>query len=157
MTKQEFIQEAALRILARDSESSMISIADYAAELAAEVWKRFGKEPEQHEEPEVLTAFAARDTVQVVAREIARLETEFIEAENAKLKEKGHSYRRQKSGADIRFLNCCSYDVGYQEINTVTDLIAYGRNNFICRRNIGRKTIKLVDKALGNLYNIKSW
>ena len=56
MTKFEFIQEAALRILARDSYSSMISIADYAAELAEEIWNREPQNEEQSktEEPEVV-------------------------------------------------------------------------------------------------------
>ena len=88
MTKNEFIQEAALRILARDSQSSMISIADYAAELAEEVWKRFGDEP-QAEEPEVLTGFPSDDTIQVVAREIARIEKEEVDEKNIQLKAHG--------------------------------------------------------------------
>ena len=191
MTKFEFIQEAALRLisvgaskegfyglmptvtLGPDMNPNSIGeyISGWAKEIADEVWKLQGSdEPVQgskvqgsSEEPEVLTAFPDTDTVQVLAKEIARLEAEQIDRENEKAESKGlkgwkgRPYR-QVSGADSRFLSCCNDErYGYSRIDTVKDLIACGRHAFRRRRNMGEKTMDLLDKALENLYNIKAW
>ena len=158
MTKEEFIQEAALRILARDGESSMISIADYAAELAAEVWNRLSDEqPEQpKDEPVILKCFSNDESVNVVANEIGRIEKEEVKEKNEDLKARGllqHWGAYQASGADVRFSNVCEY----YNIKTVPELINYGRAKFRRCKNMGEKTICLVDKALESLYDIKSW
>lgn len=191
MTKFEFIQEAALRLISLGASDKGFyglmpvitpqavmeqhSIGEYisgwAKEIADEVWKLQGSdEPVQgskvqgsSEEPEVLTGFPDTDTVQVLAKEIARLEAEQIARENEKAEKsgykgwKGRPYR-QVSGADSRFLNCCNDErYIYGRIDTVKDLIACGRHAFRRRRNMGEKTMDLLDKALENLYNIKAW
>ena len=59
MTKFEFIQEAALRILSACPEYPSGSIGDKAAELADEVWTHEEKpEPAQEHEPEILKCYA---------------------------------------------------------------------------------------------------
>lgn len=146
MTKFEFIQEAALRLITAKPDATMGQIADWATDLAGE----FFHEYEQPTEPEVLTAFPDGESVQVVAKEIARLEALDVEERKAK-------YRYgQKGGLDVRFLGVCKYGTGYG-INTVKDLIAIGRDSFSRFHNMGPKTMRLLDKALDNLYNIKSW
>lgn len=157
MTKNEFIQEAALRILARDSQSSMISIADYAAELAEEVWKRFGDEP-QTAEPEVLTWVDTDDTIQVVAKEIARIEKAEVDEKNLQLKARGGWGKFSVSGANVRFVNACHcIRYGHKSINKVEELIAEGRHEFSRRHGAGNKLMDLLDKALENLYGLKGW
>ena len=154
MTKNEFIQEAALRLLTTRPDATMGQIADWATDLAGE----FFHEQEQPSEKEMLTAFPDDDKVQVVAKERARLEKEAIDRKNAEYKEKGWFCHYQKSGADIRFLNVC-YDTsrGQNRIETVKDIIDCGSRNFERRRNMGHLTMDFLDKALENLYNIKSW
>lgn len=186
MTKFEFIQEAALRLISvgagdngfyglipavlTDPGTNQLTIGEYisgfAAEIADEVWKLEPKDEEQPktEEPEMLTLIPAVDTVQVLANEIARLEKEQIAKENEIAANKGYKGwkgrpYRQASGADVRFLNCCHGSSFRNEcsIDTVKGLVAYGRKNFGRRLNMGKLTLELVDKALLSLYNIKSW
>ena len=149
MTKNEFMQEAALRILSRDSESSMISIADCAAELTEEVWNRL----EGNDEQKTPTAVSSEYSIHMLAKEIARLEHEYVLKKNEELLSKGHHCSVQKAGADIRFLNVCNYE----GIVTVSDLLSCGRVSFRNKRNIGEQTLQFVDKSLESLYNIKAW
>ena len=160
MTKFEFIQEAALRILSACPEYPSGSIGDKAAELADEVWTHEDR-PEQEEaeeEPELLAAFPDGESIQVVAKEIARIEEEEIAEKNRQMKARGGWLCYQKAGADIRFINVCRSDYrGQKSINTVKELIDCGRHDFGRRHQMGKLTLKLVDKALENLYNIKAW
>lgn len=159
MTKFEFIQEAALRILSACPEYPNGSIGDKAAELADEVWTHEEKpEPAQEHEPEILKCFSDEESILAVAKEIARIEEEEIAEKNRQLKAKGGWGCYQKAGADIRFINVCrSVYRGQKSINTVKELIDCGRHDFGRRNQMGKLTLNLVDKALENLYNIKAW
>ena len=152
MTKQEFIQEAALRLItATDVRYSVLEEkAKMARILADEVWNQF--DDEQEEEP---TSSFENDSVQVVAKEIARLEAEDVELENDKLGSKVH----HKAGLDIRFLTVCRAQYSSYEscISTVKELVDCGRVAFARRKNMGPLTLRYVDKALYNLFGITSW
>lgn len=165
MTKNEFIQEAALRLISAWANAGSFTteeLAKAAKALADDVWKQFDDEAEvlsdssadatPSSDAEVLAAFPDNEPIQTVAKEIARLETLELEAKRAHYKT---SYY-QSGGLDIRFLNVCKrYDGPH--IDTVKDLIDFGRHDFSDLRNIGPHTLKLIDQALDNLYNIKSW
>lgn len=177
MTKFEFIQEAALRLISvgacevevhgQPGQSVEQWVSGMAAAIADEVWKHGPQEEEtalKAVEPEVLTKVPDGESVNVVAKEIARLEREQIEAMNEKhrkeAKEYGYVHRRiyHISGLDTRFLAACIRTTTRQrEIVTVKDLIDEGRSAVARRVNMGKKTMDLLDKALENLYNIKSW
>jgi len=158
MTKNEFIQEAALRLITAWGGRSFTSwnVADAAKQIADEVWKLFDDEQPatggSTAEAEVLEAFPDNEPIQTIAKEIARLETLELQAKRSHY----NTTNYQKGGLDIRFLNVCKFGCG-REIDTVKDLIDFGRHEFYSLRNIGPHTMKLVDQALDNLYNIKSW
>lgn len=147
MTKNEFIQEAALRILARDSESSMISIADYAAELAYEVWKRMDKDTKPMEIKEVKMAVPDMDdhrSIVALANEINRLEHERMKDKN---------YRIRTARTHARFLRVCDQ----YNVESVSDLLQCGRASFRYFHNVGPLTMSLVDEALRTLYGMDVW
>lgn len=166
MTKNEFIQEAALRTLSIkfgcDNKIYAEPIAEFAKALADEVWKHLDNKAEvlggSPAEQQVLAMVPDNEKVQTLAKEIARIERYDIEQKNAIKKNQGWNGRNfyHISGADVRFLNVCKFGCD-REIDTVKDLIDFGRHNFSRLRNMGPLTMELVDKAIENLYNIKSW
>ena len=155
MTKNEFIQEAALRLITAWGGCSFTSenVADAAKNIADEVWKLFNDE--QPAEPQVLAMVPDNEKVQTLAKEIARIERYEVEQKNAIKKNQGWNGRNyyQISGADVRFLNVCHHE----DISTLGDMMRIGRHGFSRLRNMGPLTMELVDKAIENLYNIKSW
>ena len=156
MTKNEFIQEAALRIVSAWSscaEFTTGSVATAAKALADDVWEVM--DSEEPAEPEVLEMVPDNEKVQTLAKEIARIERYEVEQKNAIKKNQGWHGRNyyQISGADVRFLNVCHHE----GISTLGDMMRIGRQGFSRLRNMGPLTMELVDKAIENLYNIKSW
>ena len=153
MTKQEFIQEAALRMIA--ASDVRYSVLEEKAKMARILADEVYKEEEQPAEPEKPSDSLDKESVNKVADEIARLEAEDVVLKNDKLGSKVH----KKAGLDIRFLTVCraqysSYD---SCISTVKELVDCGRVAFARRKNMGPLTMKYVDKALENLYGITSW
>lgn len=155
MTKQEFIQEAALRLIT--AGTCIEFIASAAKQVADEVWKVVDEE--QPAEPERPATSPESESVLVVANEIKRLEQEAIGKKNREALEKGWLYvRNQRSGLDIRFLNVCAGNWDSEiKISTVKELLDCGRRGFSRRKNMGPNTLHLVDQALANLYNITVW
>ena len=153
MTKNEFIQEAALRLLQADSQFTAELLASVARHIADEVWKQL--DDEHPAEKEVLAMVPDNEKVKTLAKEIARIENYEVEQKNAIKRNQGWNGRNyyQISGADVRFLNVCQHE----DISTLGDMMRIGRHGFSRLRNMGPLTMKLVDKALENLYNIKSW
>lgn len=150
MTKDEFIQETALRLITAWANTSFTpeNIASTAKQITDSVWNLFDEEKEE------LPAISAKatqdeDKVSVLANEIETLERLYVNEKN----EKYGTSRFQVSGLNIRFLNVC-YVEG---IKTVDDLLACGRNRFLKIRNVGKLTVKFLDSALDNLYGIKTW
>lgn len=162
MTKNEFIQEAALRLITAWSDAGSFTteeLAQAAKQIADNVWEQFDDDkPEKSDEP----AYNS-DTVQVLMKEIARIEKEEIDEKNRKSREDAAKhgwccYTYQSSGADVRFVNICRDERRCQvRIDTIGELISCGRNNFSRRLGVGKKTLELIDKTLENLYNIKTW
>ena len=153
MTKQEFIQEAALRLITAWPNCCDMAkdIPDTARALADELYK----EEEQEAEPEKPSDSLDKESVNKVADEIARLEAEDVVLKNDKLGSKVH----KKAGLDIRFLTVCRAQYSSYEscISTVKELVDCGRVAFARRKNMGPLTLRYVDKALENLYGITSW
>ena len=90
------------------------------------------------------------EKVMVLYEEIDRLET--IEREEQKKKYKGRGHY-QKSGNGVRFINTCRAN----DIETIGQLLTFGRVRFETIRNMGRKCCDVITKALTNLYGIEKW
>ena len=149
MTKFEFIQEAALRLVTAWAEFTTESVATAAKALADEVWNQSDEEQPEVPEP-------ANEKVQILANEIKRIEEETIAEKNAMKRNEGWKIHRnyyQKAGADIRFLTVCHNE----NINTIGDMLNIGSQRFRNLRNMGPLTMRFVNQALENLYNIKAW
>lgn len=143
MTKQEFIQEAALRMLASQFAYTMKEIAEHVRNLANEIYGEDEKEPEIPYSNEPISA---------VINEIDRMDCEERDANNAQLSP-NTPWRYNKKGHAMIAQTACKRE----SIETVAGLLAFGRRNFLGMYNIGPKVASSVDKALENLYNITKW
>lgn len=143
MTRQEFIQEAALRLISAMNEYTITEVASWAKELAKEIYG------EEEEEPEIPYS---NEPISAVIKEIDRMDCEERDANNAKLP-LGTPWRYNKRGHARIAQTACERE----SILTVAGLLAFGRSDFLGIYNIGPKVIKSVDKALENLYNIQKW
>ncbi len=74
------------------------------------------------------------------------------EEEKLEKRRNGNKYA-QKKGHAVRFLNAARF----ADIETVGQLIAYGKADFIRVRNMGRVCADYVSMALKNLYGIEKW
>lgn len=150
MTKQEFIQKAALTIL--DNQAcegvSPTAIAVFTRELADEVWKQF-EEEKQPEEPKEQTEYLYNEYIETLEEKIEMLEYDKLE----RLRKKNHPWKYKKSGYSARFASVCKGE----EIHTVGQLLNMGREYFSQLRHVGPKLLELIDQALNELYNIKTW
>ena len=143
MTKNEFIQEAALRLLNSRIAFTTKETAEYARALADQIYG------EDEEEPVIPYS---NEPISNLIREIDRMDEEEKAARNEQLSP-GTRWRYNKKGhARIAQTACES-----ESIETVAGLLAFGRYNFLHLYNMGPIVIASVDKALMNLYNIKTW
>ena len=90
------------------------------------------------------------EKVMVVYKEIDRLD--IIERDEQKKKHPGWGHC-QKSGNGVRFLNACKAN----DIETIGQLLTFGRVRFEETRNMGRMCCDVITKALTNLYGIEKW
>ena len=153
MTKQEFIQQAALILLQRESGESVDYLADYTKKYADAIYE-LCEEQEDPEEPEVSLSANPADyendrLLDTVFREMERLER--MEKEEEKKKYPGR--RVQVTGNAIRFINAAKYN----DIETVGRLLEVGSRNFENIRNVGRRCVEDASVALKNLYGIEIW
>ena len=131
----------------------MTEVAELATALADFIYKE-----EEQQEPATDVSPVITDSVHVVAKEMDRLEVEDVKNQNAENKAKGFFCRYYKSGVCVRFLNTCrDIRTGKKRIETVAELLEEGRTEFSRRHNMGYVTMKYLDKALENLYNITVW
>ena len=157
MTKFEFIQEAALRILSACPEYPSGSIGDKAAELADEVWTHEDRqEPAQEHEPEILKCFSNEEPIKDLIDEVDRLDIVDKKRLTEEYRQRyswSRNYTAQKSGYAVKLRNVCDKN----DIKTIPELLNFGRRKFAAQYCVGKKLCDAVDKALENLYDIKSW
>jgi hypothetical protein len=143
MTKNEFIHEAAIRMAVSRPDADVMAIAARARDLANEL---FGVEEQEQVIP------YSNEPISNLIREIDRMDEEEKAARNEQLSP-GTRWRYNKKGhARIAQTACES-----ESIETVAGLLAFGRYQFLKLYHIGPRVIASVDKALMNLYNIKTW
>lgn len=87
------------------------------------------------------------DSVKVVGKKLDEIDG--MEAE----KRKRYNWNTCKNGYEVRFFGCCHE----HSIETVGQLLDFGRVQFSQSRNIGRRALEAIDKALSELYEIKVW
>lgn len=138
MTKQEFIQEAALRLISRP-DMPLADIAGAARELADQL---FPGTTSQKGNPET-------DSIAVLLKEVKRVEDQEVNEQKKRCNGYG-----QRGGLDIRLHN---FFISKNNIETVGDLLRHGRRELQKGRNIGPHTVECVDQALQNLYDITEW
>ena len=90
------------------------------------------------------------DRVMVLYEEIDRLDV--LDREEQKKTHPGWGHY-QKSGNGVRFLNACKAN----DIETIGQLLTFGRVRFEETRNMGRMCCDIITKALTNLYGIEKW
>ena len=142
MTKQEFIQEAALRMTFLLPERRVSELADLARGLANSIYD------EEEPEPELTPNPHDSEPVEKILREAERIDEE----ETRDRIEEGRAYKSQKKKI-CRLRNAFRAN----DITTLGELLNFGRNRFKKTRYIGELSCAIVDKALDNLYNIKAW
>ena len=90
------------------------------------------------------------DKIMVLYEELDRIETE----ERERQKKKHPNWRSvQKAGSACRFINVAKS----ADIETVGQLLDFGRSDFEKLRHMGRKCADLVTQGLTNLYGIDKW
>lgn len=134
-----------MRLITAKPDKLMCEIAELAENLANCV---YGEEEEEQQIP------YSDEPISNLIREIDRMDIEMRDRKTAEARSQGH-YRwsfSKKGHAKIVETAC-----NRVSIKTVADLLAFGKYNFLGIRNMGPLATASVDKALLNLYNIKSW
>ena len=107
-------------------------------------------ETEETEQTSAPKADFENDKIMVLYEELDRIETE----EREKKKREHPNWRSvQKAGSACRFINVAKS----ADIETVGQLLDFGRANFEKLRYMGRKCADLVTQGLTNLYGIDKW
>ena len=147
MTKQEFIQQAALILLQHKYGESVDYLADYVKNYADAIYELCGQQQE-NPNPEAMAGCAADEPIENLLREIDRLDGE-------ELRQKREKYKGyfQKNGYATKVRNICEH-YGFIHVH---NLIGFGRGAFKRERFVGEYCCAVVDQALKNLYNITSW
>ncbi len=162
MTKFEFIQEAALRLISVSTSKNGLygiiptlrpqnwSVTEWigrmAESIADEVWK-YEPHIESSQKKETKCAASFAD----INREfsINELYDEINRQEELWMNETCHARR----GFAERFKYVCYQ----QNIKTVAELLGIGRSNFLKYDTIGPITVTVVSRALQKLYGINVW
>ena len=148
MTRQEFIQQAALRLISARPEAMMFEISDLAVNLANCIYGIDEEASSDAFRPSPAVSDPSKEPIQTLLTEVGRVEGLHV----AERKRRNYGYA-QKGGIDVRLTNAFRAE----EINTVGDLLRLGSRSFLKLRNVGPHSLKFVSEALKNLYNIENW
>ena len=131
MTKEEFLVEASLRLIASRPQACMSEIADMARELTECVFNTTTEM--EHERTRWWDKDVENSPSDVIISRIKRTR-----------RHTGYAARLMRT-----FRSC--------NIKTAGDLLRIGRMNFRKYQDIGAGTISSIDDALEELYGIKDW
>ena len=136
MTKQEFIEQAVLRLI---TETSLRcdEVVNRASEVASLIY-----DDEKENEDATAGKDYENESLAALIREVDRLDV--LDNKNSKVKKRGYA----KTFARV----CSSWD-----INTIKDLLKVGSYNLKDARSIGIENLAIVSLALYNLYGINNW
>jgi len=144
MTKEEFIQEAVLRMLSAKPTSGVYAIITIAEHLANKLFK------EEKSKAASIPSDLNKIPIATLANDIDELDAEETKKRQERYPE---HYRAQKAGRAVRVINVCRAN----DIKTIGDLLRFGRNEFLRQRNMGRLSVELTDTALRRKYNVMEW
>ena len=147
MTKEEFWQEAALRMLGVNPNWYDNEIIDRAKDFADAFFKEAGQQ-EQEEQASASSDDYLSRSIQEVIDEVDRLDLKASRKRGADI-----LGRFSKAGYAKKINSFCDMI----SATTVGDLIKYGKNNAMESYRIGIGSIHIVDTALKNLYGIEEW
>jgi len=153
MTKQEFIQEAALRLIGARPSEPMCEIHRLAKNLADLIYPDDEEVSSDPVRPIPTRSDLPKDDISYLLQEAYRVEHQMAREYERKFKER-HGYfpfKREGIAARIqkRFI--------VERISTVGDLLERGRTGILKTPGFGKKSIELIDQALLNLYCIETW
>ena len=134
-----------LKIKYADGHSEVVS-----EPIILEFIGQIPKEVEVTETPQPPADGYENDKLMVVYEEIDRME--IAEREQQKI-EHPHWNGIQKNGNGMRFLNVAKSN----NIETVGQLLKFGRERYERLKYMGPRTVAIVSKALKNLYGIETW
>lgn len=147
MTRQEFIQEAALRLITGRPDVLMSEIAELAKTLAREIYGEELTIPKS--EPDIT------DSIDVLIDYVDKVDLAIREERIAKY-EYASCGKGGYSAALRTVLKTAERQHG-MKIDTVNDLIAVGSETFLMMRGVGVKMLRAVSRALRELYGITGW
>lgn len=136
MTKQEFIEQAVLRLITEPSLN-----CDEVVKRASEVASLIYDDKKEHEGTTAGKDFE-NESLAALFKEVDRLDV--LSNKNSKVKRRGYA----KTFARV----CSSWD-----INTIKDLLEIGSYKLRDARNIGSANLAIVNEALYSLYGIDKW
>lgn len=145
MTKQEFIQEAVLRLLSIEVKpiEEVGDYVNYATRLADAVFQE-----EEIVKEEAMLQFS--DPIQKLLDEIDRIDLEEAKKKEEEYREIGWVMKVNKKGRSARLSNIFNE----HNIKTIGDLLNMGRVELSRKRNVGSICVFRVCDALRNLYGI---
>lgn len=135
MTKQEFIEQAVLRLIT-EASLSCNEVVNRASEVASLMY-----DEKEHEDTTAGKDYM-NESLAALFKEVDRLDV--LSNKNSKVKRRGYA----KTFARV----CSSWC-----INTIKDLLQVGSYNLRDARNIGAANLAIVSEALYSLYGIDKW
>ena len=136
MTKQEFIEQAVLRLITEPSLNCN-EVVKRASEVAALMY-----DDDKENEDTTAGKDFENESLDALFKEVDRLDV--LSNKNSKVKRRGYA----KTFARV----CSSWD-----INTIKDLLQVGSYKLRDARNIGAANLAIVGEALYSLYGIDKW
>ena len=136
MTKQEFIEQAVLRLITEPSLD-----CDEVVKRASQVASLIYDEKKEDEDTTAGKDFK-NDGLAALFKEVDRLDV--LSNKNSKVKRRGYA----KTFSRV----CSSWD-----INTIKDLLKVGSYKLRDARNMGAANLAIVGEALYSLYGIDKW
>ena len=136
MTKQEFIEQAVLRLITQTSLNS-IEVVQRASECASLIY-----DDEKENEDATAGKDFENESLAALFEKVDWLDV--LNNKNSKVRRRGYAKMFSRV--------CASRD-----INTVKDLLKVGSYNLKDARSIGDANLAIVSEALYNLYGIDKW
>lgn len=136
MTKQEFIEQAVLRLITATSLTCN-EVVHRASQVASLIYDN-----EKENENTTAGKDFEHESLAALLTEIEILD--IVSNRHSKVKKRGYA----KTFARV----CSSWD-----INTIKDLLKVGSYTFKNARNIGAANLAIVNEALYSLYGINKW
>lgn len=136
MTKQEFIEQAVLRLIT-DTSLNCDEVVHRASECASLIY-----DDEKENEDATAGKEYENESLAALFREVERLD--ILNNKNSKVKKRGYA----KTFARV----CASWD-----IDTIKDLLKVGSYQLKDARSMGAANLAIVSEALYSLYGIDKW